>query len=209
MAAPKAPQLDVSGKPAGDVSLEESVFAAEIKPHLVHEAVRSELNADRAGTAATKSRGLISGGRAKPWRQKGTGRARQGTIRAPQFTGGGHAFAKQPRTYDQKVNRKAAKAALRSALASHAGEGTLAIVAASSFEEPSTKAARGLVEGSGLATPLVLVAQPDEQALIRSFRNLERVAIVSPADLVVAAVVWARSLIVTEDALPVVTGRAQ
>ena len=209
MAAPKAPQLDVSGKPAGDVSLEESVFAAEIKPHLVHEAVRSELNADRAGTAATKSRGLISGGRAKPWRQKGTGRARQGTIRAPQFTGGGHAFAKQPRTYDQKVNRKAAKAALRSALASHAGEGTLAIVAASSFEEPSTKAARGLVEGSGLATPLVLVAQPDEQALIRSFRNLERVAIVSPADLEVAAVVWARSLIVTEDALPVVTGRAQ
>jgi len=209
MAAPKAPQLDVSGKPAGDVSLAESVFAAEIKPHLVHEAVRSELNADRAGTAATKSRGLISGGRAKPWRQKGTGRARQGTIRAPQFTGGGHAFAKQPRTYDQKVNRKAAKAALRSALASHAGEGTLAIVAASSFEEPSTKAARGLVEGSGLATPLVLVAQPDEQALIRSFRNLERVAIVSPADLEVAAVVWARSLIVTEDALPVVTGRAQ
>ena len=209
MAAPKAPQLDVSGKPAGDVSLAESGFAAEIKPHLVHEAVRSELNADRAGTAATKSRGLISGGRAKPWRQKGTGRARQGTIRAPQFTGGGHAFAKQPRTYDQKVNRKAAKAALRSALASHAGEGTLAIVAASSFEEPSTKAARGLVEGSGLATPLVLVAQPDEQALIRSFRNLERVAIVSPADLEVAAVVWARSLIVTEDALPVVTGRAQ
>ena len=209
MAAPKAPQLDVSGKPAGDVSLAESVFAAEIKPHLVHEAVRSELNADRAGTAATKSRGLISGGRAKPWRQKGTGRARQGTIRAPQFTGGGHAFAKQPRTYDQKVNRKAAKAALRSALASHAGEGTLAIVAASSFEEPSTKAARGLDEGSGLATPLVLVAQPDEQALIRSFRNLERVAIVSPADLEVAAVVWARSLIVTEDALPVVTGRAQ
>ena len=209
MAAPKAPQLDVSGKPAGDVSLEESVFAAEIKPHLEHEAVRSELNADRAGTAATKSRGLISGGRAKPWRQKGTGRARQGTIRAPQFTGGGHAFAKQPRTYDQKVNRKAAKAALRSALASHAGEGTLAIVAASSFEEPSTKAARGLVEGSGLATPLVVVAQPDEQALIRSFRNLERVAIVSPADLEVAAVVWARSLIVTEDALPVVTGRAQ
>jgi len=209
MAAPKAPQLDVSGKPAGDVSLAESVFAAEIKPHLVHEAVRSELNADRAGTAATKSRGLISGGRAKPWRQKGTGRARQGTIRAPQFTGGGHAFAKQPRTYDQKVNRKAAKAALRSALASHAGEGTLAIVAASSFEEPSTKAARGLVEGSGLATPLVVVAQPDEQALIRSFRNLERVAIVSPADLEVAAVVWARSLIVTEDALPVVTGRAQ
>jgi len=208
MAPPKAPQLDASGKRASDVALEESVFAADVKPHLVHEAVRSELNSDRAGTAATKSRGLISGGRSKPWRQKGTGRARQGTTRAPQFTGGGHAFAKQPRTYDQKVNRKAAKAALRSALASHAGAGTLAIVAASSFEEPSTKAARGLVEGAGLATPLVVVAQPDEQALIRSFRNLERVAIVSPGELEVAAVVWARSLLVTENALPTLTARA-
>ena len=106
----------------------------------------------------------------------------------------------------QKVNRKAAKAALRSALASHAGEGTLAIVSAASFDEPSTKAAKGLVEGSGLATPLVVVAQPEEQALIRSFRNLERVAIVSPAELEVAAVVWARSLLVTESALPTLTG---
>ncbi len=208
MAAPKAAMLDTSGKKASDVALEESVFAAEVKPHLVHEAVRSELNAQRAGTSATKSRGLVSGGRAKPWRQKGTGRARQGTIRAPQFTGGGHAFAKQPRQFVQKVNRKAAKAALRSALASHAAEGSLAIVAASSFDAPSTKAARGLVEGSGLKTPLVLVANPDEQALIRSFRNLERVAIVGPSELEVGAVVWARSLLVSEDALPLVTGRA-
>jgi large subunit ribosomal protein L4 len=204
-----APHLDVSGKKEKDVALEEAVFAAEIKPHLVHEAVRSELNATRAGTAATKSRGLVSGGRAKPWRQKGTGRARQGTIRAPQFTGGGHAFAKVPRSFTQKVNRKAAKAALRSALASHAGEGTLAIVSAASFDAPSTKTARGLVEGAGLQTPIVLVAQPEEQALIRSFRNLDRVAVVTPGELEVGAVVWARSLLVSEDALPLLTGRAQ
>jgi large subunit ribosomal protein L4 len=209
MAAPKAPQLDASGKKASDVTLEESVFAADVKPHLVHEAVRSELNAQRAGTAATKSRGLVAGGRSKPWRQKGTGRARQGTIRAPQFTGGGHTFAKTPREFVQKVNRKAARAALRSALASHAGEGTIAIVAASSFDVPSTKAARALVEGAGLQTPLVLVAQPEEQSLIKSFRNLDRVAVVSPSELEVGAVVWARSLLVSEDALPVVTGRAQ
>ncbi len=113
MAAPKAPLLDGTGKKSKDVTLDEAVFAAEVKPHLVHEAVRAEQNAQRAGTVATKSRGLVSGGRAKPWRQKGTGRARQGTIRAPQFTGGGHAFAKVPRTFIQKVNRKAAKAALR------------------------------------------------------------------------------------------------
>src|SRR5207248_9444532 len=97
------------------------------------EGVRGELNAQRAGTVATKSRGLVSGGRAKPWRQKGTGRARQGTIRAPQFTGGGHTFAKVPRQFVQKVNRKTAKAALRSALASHAADGTIAIVSADHY----------------------------------------------------------------------------
>src|SRR6201996_989985 len=124
MAAPKAPVLGGTKT----VTLEETVFAAEIKRHLVHEAVRAEQNAQRAGTAATKSRGLVSGGRSKPWRQKGTGRARQGTIRAPQFSGGGHAFAKVPRTFVQKVNRKTAKAALRYALASHVNEDSLFLV---------------------------------------------------------------------------------
>jgi large subunit ribosomal protein L4 len=205
----KAPQLDVSGKKANDVTLDDAVFAAEVKPHLVHEAVRAELNSKRAGTSATKSRGLVSGGRAKPWRQKGTGRARQGTIRAPQFEGGGHAFAKEPRSYVQKVNRKVAKAALRSALASHANEGSLSIVSAAVFTEPSTKAARGLVEGSGLQTPIVVVATAEEQSLIKSFRNLPRVTVVAPSELDVAAVVWARSLLVTETALPLVQGRAQ
>src|SRR5882757_3241893 len=152
MAAPKASLLDVSGKKAKDVTLDEGVFAAEVRPHLVHEAVRAELNSQRAGTSATKSRGLVAGGRAKPWRQKGTGRARQGTIRAPQFEGGGHAFAKVPRTYIQKVNRKVQKAALRSALASHAQTGSLALVDATVFAEPSTKAARGFLEASGLST---------------------------------------------------------
>jgi len=205
----KAPQLDVSGKKAKDVTLDDAVFAAEVKPHLVHEAVRAELNSKRAGTAATKSRGLVSGGRAKPWRQKGTGRARQGTIRAPQFEGGGHAFAKVPRSFDQKVNRKAAKAALRSALASHASEGSLSIVSAELFGEPSTKAAKGLLEGSGLRMPLVVVATAEETNLVKSFRNLQRVAVVAPSELDVAAVVWARSLLVTESALPLVQGRAQ
>ena len=89
MAAPKAPVLDVSGKKSKDVTLTEAVFAAEIRSHLVHEAVRAEAAAARSGTRAAKSRGLVSGGRSKPWRQKGTGRARAGTTRAPQWTGGG------------------------------------------------------------------------------------------------------------------------
>jgi large subunit ribosomal protein L4 len=208
VAAPKASVLDVSGKKSKDVSLDESVYAVEVKPHLVHEAVRSELNAQRAGTAATKSRGLVSGGRAKPWRQKGTGRARQGTIRAPQFEGGGHAFAKVPRTFVQKVNRKAAKAALRSALASHVSEGSLAVVAANAFDEPSTKSARAFLEGAGLQSPVVIVATEEETSFVKSFRNLQKVAVISPRELDVSACVWARSLLLTETALEAVTGRA-
>jgi large subunit ribosomal protein L4 len=205
----KAPQLDVSGKKAKDVTLDDAVFAAEVKPHLVHEAVRAELNSQRAGTSATKSRGLVSGGRSKPWRQKGTGRARQGTIRAPQFEGGGHAFAKEPRSYVQKVNRKVAKAALRSALASHLSASSLAVVSADVFEQPSTAVARRFVEASGLTAPIVVVANPGEDNLIKSFRNLPKVAVVAPSELDIAAVVWARSLILTETALPLVQGRAQ
>jgi large subunit ribosomal protein L4 len=209
MAAPKAPVLDVKGGKAKDVSLEAGIFAAEIKPHLVHEAVRAEANAHRAGTFASKSRGLVSGGRSKPWRQKGTGRARAGTIRAGQFTGGGHIFAKVPRSFDLKVNRKAGKAAMRSALASHAQAGSLALVDATVFEQPSTKLARSFLEASGLASPVVVVLTPEETNAAKSFRNLERVAIVAPADLEVGAVVWARSLIVSEASLPLVETRAK
>jgi large subunit ribosomal protein L4 len=209
MPAPKAPLLAASGGEGKDVSLEEAVFGAEVKPYLVHEVVRSELNARRAGTFATKSRGLVSGGRSKPWRQKGTGRARAGTIRAAQFTGGGHAFAKTPRTFVQKVNRKVAKAALRSALASHAGAGTLALLDATTFEEPSTKLARSVLDASGLAAPILVVLTEDETSAAKSFRNLPRVELVTPSELEVAAVVWARSLVVSQTALPLVQGRAQ
>ncbi len=200
---PAAPLLGGNGSR----ELDEAIFAAEVKPHLVHETVRAEANARRAGTSATKSRGLVSGGRSKPWRQKGTGRARQGTIRAPQFEGGGHAFAKTPRRFEQKVNRKVARAALRSALASHARAGSLALVDASAFGEPSTKHAARLVER--LARPIVLVCTEAETALLKSFRNLDRVAVVEPSELEVGAVVWARSLLVSEAALPTLEARAR
>jgi large subunit ribosomal protein L4 len=203
-----APLLDAAGAKTKDVSLDDAIFAAEVKPHLVHEAVRAELNAHRAGTFATKSRGLVSGGRVKPWRQKGTGRARQGTIRAPQFEGGGHAFAKTPRAFVQKVNRKAAKAAFRSALASHVEAGSLALVDGTAFEEPSTKTARAFLESAALTAPVVLVLNDDETNAAKSFRNLPRVVVVAPSELEVSAVVWARSLVVSEAALPLVETRA-
>ena len=197
MAAPKAPLLGGAKK---EVSLDEAIFAAEIKPHVVHEAVRAELNARRQGTRAAKSRGLVAGGRSKPWRQKGTGRARQGTIRAPQFAGGGVAFPPVPRDFSLKVNKKAARAALRAALSDHAQAGTLGLVAGDSFEAPSTKQAVELLQGWGQAE--------EEETLIKSFRNLPRVLVTVPAELEVAHVVWARSLVVTEAALPLVQGRA-
>ncbi len=201
MAAPKAPVLDVSGKKSKDVTLTEAVFAAEIRSHLVHEAVRAEAAAARSGTRAAKSRGLVSGGRAKPWRQKGTGRARAGTTRAPQWTGGGVAFAPTPRSFDVKVNRKVRRAAFRAALSDHAGRGTLAVLDAGGFSEPSTKTAAALLAAWGADLPLLVIAQPEEQALVKSFRNLPRLLVLEPSELEVGAIVWARSVLATEGAL--------
>jgi large subunit ribosomal protein L4 len=200
----KAPVL--GGKTEANV--DDAVFGADVKPHLVHEAVRAELNAHRQGTRAAKSRGMVAGGRSKPWRQKGTGRARQGTIRAPQFKGGGVAFAPTPRDFSVKVNKKALKAALRSALSDHAQAGTLALFDATSFETPSTKNAISLLSDWGQATPTVVVVHEDEEAAAKSFRNLDRVLVTVPSELEVAQVVWARSLIVSQAALELVQGRA-
>ena len=206
MAAPKAKLL--GAKAAKDVTLDEAIFGAEPNANLVHETVRAELNARRAGTRGAKTRGLVSGGRAKPWRQKGTGRARAGTIRAAQFTGGGVVFAPTMRSFDVKVNRKARRSALRSALSQHAANGTLGLVDASGFETPSTKQAKGLVESWGKETPLVLVATEEEATLIKSFRNLPRTLVTVPSELEVATVIWGKSLLITEAALPLVQGRA-
>ena len=205
MAAPKAPVLDASGKKAKDLALAEAVFAAEVKPHLVHEAVRAEAAAARSGTKAAKSRGLVSGGRSKPWRQKGTGRARAGTTRAPQWTGGGMAFAPQPRGFDLKVNRKARRAAFRAALTDHAGRGSLAVVDGGVFEEPSTREAASLLAAWGADLPLLVIAQPEEEALVKSFRNLAQALVLEPSELEVGAIVWARSVLATEAALERVT----
>jgi large subunit ribosomal protein L4 len=200
-------KASVLGDTKKDVALDEAVFGAEVKPHLVHEAVRAEQNAKRQGTRAAKSRGLVSGGRATPWRQKGTGRARQGTIRAPQFTGGGVAFPPTPRSFDAKVNKKAMKAALRSALSDHAQAGTIALFG-ESFDTPSTQRAAKLLADWGQSTPTLVVATEDEGDLIRSFRNLDRVVVTVPSELEVTQVVWARSLLVSQAALDAVQGRA-
>jgi large subunit ribosomal protein L4 len=206
MAAPKAKLI--GGQAAKDVTLDAEIFGADVKPHLVHETVRAELNARRAGTRGAKTRGLVAGGRAKPWRQKGTGRARAGTIRAPQFTGGGVVFAPVMRSFDVKVNRKARRSALRGALSHHVANGTLGVLDGSGFEAPSTKQAKSVVESWDKETPLLIVATEEEETLIKSFRNLPKALVTVPSELEVATVVWAKSLLITEAALPLVQGRA-
>ncbi len=205
MAAPKAPVI--GGSKSQDVSLDESVFSVELKPHLVHETVRAELNAARAGTKGTKSRGLVAGGRSKPWRQKGTGRARAGTTRAPHWTGGGVAFAPGMRSFEVKVNRKARRNALKGVLSNHAGDGTLAILDGSAFDTPSTPRAAELLASWGERPTLVVLAE-EEELLVKSFRNLDKVLVTVPAELEVASLVWARSVVISEAALPLVLGRA-
>src|SRR5262245_29467019 len=128
------------------VTLDDVAFGARFNGPLVHESVRAELNARRQGSASTKTRGQVRGGGAKPWRQKGTGRARAGSSRSPIWAGGGTVFGPQPRKYTFKVNRKERRAALRSALSVHAERGTIAILDPSPFTEPSSKQAFELIE---------------------------------------------------------------
>ena len=205
MAAPKAPVLGGTKK---EVALEEAIFGAEVRAHVVHEAVRAEGLERRQGTRAAKTRGLVSGGRSKPWRQKGTGRARAGTIRAPQFTGGGVAFPPQPRKFDVKVNRKTVRAAMRSALSDHAQAGTIGLLDPAKFKAPSTGSAAKLLADWGKDAPTVVVANADEETVVKSFRNLERVVVLEPSEVEVGAIVWAQSLIVTQASLDELQRRA-
>jgi large subunit ribosomal protein L4 len=192
----------------GTVKLDENAFGADFNGPLVHESVRAEMAARRQGTHSTKTRGKVRGGGAKPWRQKGTGRARAGTSRSPLWTGGGTVFGPSPRHYMMKVNRKARKAALRSALSIHAERGSIAVLDLAGFDAPSTKRAVGLLDGRLGGKVLVLCA-PDQELAYKSFRNLGRVSVLPAEAAGVADIIGAAQLVVTEDALAAVTQRAK
>jgi large subunit ribosomal protein L4 len=217
---PDAPILTLKGTPrdgaqagaaAKKVKLDESVFGARFSGALVHQSVRAEQAARRRGTAATKTRGKVSGGGAKPWRQKGTGRARAGSSRSPVWTGGGTVFGPQPRSYTFKVNRKEQRAALRSALSLHAERGSIAVLDASAFTAPKTSQAHGLLEDweipTGQVSPTLVVLAPDESSAALSFRNLKRVAVLTAENVGVADLVGAASLLISEPALAVLAAR--
>jgi large subunit ribosomal protein L4 len=191
------------------VDLDDAAFGARFNGPLVHESVRAELNARRRGTSSTKTRGKVRGGGAKPWRQKGTGRARQGSIRAPHFAGGGIVFGPTPRHYTIKVNRKERRAALRSVLSVHAERDSLAILDPSGFDAPSTKQAAGLLaDWAGNGSVLVVLAEEQAQVAL-SFRNLPRVSVLPATGVGVADLVGASRVLMTEEALAQLTARAK
>ncbi len=193
---------------SGKHTLDATAFEAEFNMGLVHEAVRAELNARRQGTASSKTRGQVRGGGAKPWRQKGTGRARAGSSRSPVWTGGGTVFGPQPRHYTVKVNRKARRAALRCALSVHAERSSLAVFDASAFEAPSTKQAVALLTDWAPKSPSLIVLADAEAAAGLSFRNLQRAEVVPVSDCGVADIIGAASLLISEAAMDDLVARA-
>jgi large subunit ribosomal protein L4 len=191
------------------VKLDDEVFGVPFNGPLVHEVVVAELAARRRGTHATRNRALARGGGAKPYRQKGTGRARQGSIRAPQFAGGATVFGPTPRSYTLKVNRKARRAALRCALSVHAERASVFALDAGEFEEPSTQRAAELIEDRRGGSVLVVVSGPDEGAAFKSFRNLAGVNVLAADDTGVADLVGAATVVFSRDALEALTERAR
>ncbi len=191
----------------GTVSLDATAFESEFNMPVVHEAVRAELAARRRGTASTKTRGEVSGGGAKPWRQKGTGRARAGSSRSPIWTGGGTVFGPSPRGYTFKVNRKARRAAFRCALSLHAERESLAVFDAG-FDAPSTRRAAELLDGWSSALPVLVLLDESEEFAGKSFRNLARVRVMPVQDVGVADIVGGASLLVSQAALPALVQRA-
>lgn len=203
MASPKAKVL--GGQGSSDLPAD--VFAEPFHETLVHEAARADLAARRRGSAAALRRGEVSMTTAKAWRQKGTGRARAGALSVPHRRGGGAAFGPKPRRYTIKVNKKAARRALRAALSVHAERATVAVLDGSSYDEPSTKNAASALESWGARTPVTVVVSPDEEAVEKSFRNIPGVEVVSAHALGVADVVRAASLVLSESALPILEAR--
>jgi large subunit ribosomal protein L4 len=190
------------------VTLDDDVFGVPFNGPLVHEVVLAELAARRRGTAATKTRGLVSGGGAKPYRQKGTGRARQGSTRAPHFVGGGAVFGPSPRHYTVKVNRKARRAALRSALSVHAERSSFFGLDAAGFDAPSTRRASELVADRRGGSVLVIL-DASELAAGRSFRNLAGVNVLAHEDAGVADIIGAATVVASQASIDNLTARAR
>lgn len=203
MASAKASVLGKTTK----ADLPKELFAEPFHQSLVHEAARADLASRRRGTASTLTRGEVAFTTAKAWRQKGTGRARVGSLGVPNRFGGGVAFGPKPRKYTVKVNRKARRRAMRSALSVHAERGSVAILDGGVFETPSTKTAAQALEKWGAKNPLLVIVAAEEVGAMKSFRNLRRTQVLEVGAAGVADVIGAAAVVISEEALKALEAR--
>lgn len=197
--------FDIQKKKVGEIDLSDTVFNGEVKAYLIHEAVKIQLANRRAGTVATKNRALVSGGGKKPFRQKGTGNARQGTSRAPQYPGGGTVFGPQPKTYDLSMNKKARKAAVRSALSLLFKENKLTVLNSFTLESISTKSFVNVLNNFDVAKTLVVIEE-SAPVLELSARNVKNVKVVKVEGLNIYDIMKYNNIIFTEASVKKVEG---
>lgn len=192
----------VDGSTSGSVTLDDKLFGITPNAAVLHQVITAQLAAARSGTQSTKTRAEVRGGGAKPWRQKGTGRARQGSSRAPHFTGGGVALGPKPRSYSQKTPKKMIQLALRSALSDRAAEGKVVVIDTWSFTAPRTKDALAALSALGLDGKVLVVLGDDEEAAAKSFRNLPAVHVLGAGQLNPYDVLCADWIVFTQATLP-------
>ena len=206
---PKVQVVDAAGKKVAQRELAPEVFDAKVSVPLMHQVVVAGMAAIRRGTHSTKTRGDVSGGGRKPWRQKGTGRARQGSIRAPQWTGGGVAHGPHPRDHSMRVNKKMKRGALRSALTDALASGKVSVVDELRFDEPKTRRAAEVIQALELeGTVLLVLPGPSSDGIVeRSFRNLVSVRVAYVPALGAYEVLGADRVLFTREALDVLEGK--
>ena len=199
-----APLFTADGSAKGDVTLDPAFFAIEPNVPVMHQVVTAQLAAARAGTHSTKTRSEVRGGGRKPWRQKGLGRARHGSIRSPIWVGGGVAHGPKPRDYSQRTPKKMRQLAVRSALSSRAGEGQVRVVEDLAWSEPKTKKAVDLLEKLGVGTKVLVVLTQTDEAAYLSLRNLPAVVVSDQVNTY--DVIWADTVVFTSETLDRMTG---
>lgn len=197
-----APLFTADGTETGTVELDAAIFGIEPNTAVMHQVVTAQLAARRAGTHSTKTRAEVRGGGAKPWRQKGLGRARHGSIRSPQWVGGGVAHGPKPRDYSQRTPKKMKRLALRSALSARAAEGQIKVVETfEGWDVPKTKNAVSLLSAMGVTGKVLLIAEDHERIAIKSFRNLDHVNAINLGQANTYDVLWADTVIMSKGTL--------
>ena len=198
---PKVNVYNQLGEVVGDIELNEAIFGIEVNEHVVYEVVKNHLANRRQGTQSAKTRAEVRGGGRKPWRQKGTGRARQGSIRAPQWKGGGVVFAPKPRSYRYSVPKKVRRLAMRSVLTSKVLEGELRILDALTIDAFSTKKAKEILKNLNLETKTIIVLSEGNEKIVKSFANLPKVETVVVDYMNVYDLMRFDNLVIVKDAL--------